>query len=288
MIVDTLSSPSKPSGMALGTRAFDIVAVTVIGCAYTVTIFVARDDTDLGAAIVGGIANTVPLILFGGVVRRFIIEKIVGRSAIRQILSHAILCMAFSVLSFWVLIILLGMANGASPFAFEVKPFGKGSAWQLLENATTYAVIAALSYLQAWRPIPNARLAVREAEVGLPAGFSDRELPRKWRVSRHFIRSGEDILPIDVSRVVSITGADDYSDVATLDRNHLVRMTLAQFEKTLDAALFVRVHRSSIVNVDLIERAEPAGGGRMLLHMANGQIIQASRAGWRLLRARVI
>ena len=37
----------------------DMLAVAVIGCAYTVTIFVARDDTNLGAAIVGGIANTV-------------------------------------------------------------------------------------------------------------------------------------------------------------------------------------------------------------------------------------
>lgn len=265
------------TGLALGSRAFDMLAVAVIGCAYTVTIFVARDDTNLGAAIVGGIANTVPVILFGGLVRRLVIEKLVGRGAVRQTLAHAVLCTAFSVLSFWVLIILLGMANDASPFAFEVKPFGKGSAWQLLENATTYAVIAALSYLQAWRPVPNAKWATGELEVTLPAPPSDREVPRKRQASRHFIRSGEDILPVDVSRVVCITGADDYSDVATLDRNNLVRMTLAEFEKTLDTALFVRVHRSSIVNVDLIERAEPAGGGRMLLHMANGQTIQSSR-----------
>ncbi|MGH1556965.1 hypothetical protein ACRAWD_02530 [Caulobacter segnis] len=76
----------------MGTRAFDMCAVAVIGCAYTVTLFVARDDPDLGAAIAGGIANTVPLILFGGLVRRLIIEKIVGRSAIGQILGHARFC----------------------------------------------------------------------------------------------------------------------------------------------------------------------------------------------------
>lgn len=279
--MDALNAP-KPSGMALGTRAFDMLAVAVIACAYTVTIFVAHGSGDLGAAIVGGVANTVPLFLFGGVVRRLIIEKIVGRNAIRQVLGHAVLCAAFSVLSFWVLIILLGMAHGASPFSFTVRSFGKANAWQLLENATTYAVVAALSYLQAWRPVPEAKPAALEADVPRPAS------PRERQVSRHFIRSGEDILPVDVDRVVCITGADDYSDVATVERSHLVRMTLAEFEKTLDPTRFVRVHRSSIVNVDLIERAEPAGGGRMLLHMANGQVIQASRAGGRLLRARVI
>jgi DNA-binding LytR/AlgR family response regulator len=48
------------------------------------------------------------------------------------------------------------------------------------------------------------------------------------------------------------------------------------------------VHRSRIVNVERIERAEPAGGGRLLLHMEGGETIVASRAGSRLLRDRVI
>jgi DNA-binding LytR/AlgR family response regulator len=65
-------------------------------------------------------------------------------------------------------------------------------------------------------------------------------------------------------------------------------MTLAEFEKSLDPAQFIRVHRSRIVNVDRIERAEPAGGGRLLLHMQDGEAIPASRTGSRLLRDRVI
>jgi DNA-binding LytR/AlgR family response regulator len=106
--------------------------------------------------------------------------------------------------------------------------------------------------------------------------------------SRYFIRDGEDIRPIDISQIVSITGADDYAEVATLSGRHLVRMTLNQFEKTLEGGIFIRIHRSRIVNVDPIVRAEPAGGGRMLLHMEDGEIVQASRTGTKLLRDRVI
>jgi DNA-binding LytR/AlgR family response regulator len=65
-------------------------------------------------------------------------------------------------------------------------------------------------------------------------------------------------------------------------------MTLTEFEQTLTSKNFIRVHRSHIVNVDRVAHAEPAGGGRLLLHMEDGELIPASRAGSRLLRERVI
>ena len=98
----------------------------------------------------------------------------------------------------------------------------------------------------------------------------------------------DEIQPIDVDTIVSISGADDYAEVTTLGGKHLVRMTLAEFEKSLDPSRFIRVHRSRIVNVERIARAEPAGGGRLLLHMQDGEAIAASRTGSRLLRDRVI
>lgn len=281
----SLPSDFKPTTLAPGSRGFDLLAIAVICAAYTTTLFVAR-EANLATALIGGVANTVPIVLFGGAARRLIIERIIGRTPLTQLLGHAVLCVAFSLLSFWVLLILLGMANAASPVAFEVQPFAKGNAWQLLENATTYALIAALSYLQTWR----LRASAGPVTATLPATPASAAPRLQWphESPHHFIRSGEDILPVDMDRVVSITGADDYAEVVTLDRNHLVRMTLAEFERTLDPAKFVRIHRSAIVNVKRVQRAEPAGGGRMLLHMENGQIIQASRTGSRLLRARII
>ncbi|HET7316321.1 MAG TPA: LytTR family DNA-binding domain-containing protein, partial [Sphingomicrobium sp.] len=102
------------------------------------------------------------------------------------------------------------------------------------------------------------------------------------------IRTGDEMQPIDVGSIISIRGADDYAEVSTLGGTHLVRMTLTEFEQSLDPQRFIRVHRSRIVNVERVVRAEPAGGGRLLLHMQNGEAIPASRAGSRLLRDRVL
>jgi DNA-binding LytR/AlgR family response regulator len=186
------------------------------------------------------------------------------------------MCAAYTLLSYWLLIVLLGAVNAFSVIQFNVEPFPvRASVWQMLENATVYAVIAALAYR-----------GIRHAEVRLVLAGGEEET--RPGLSRYFIRSGDEIQPIDVHSIVTISGADDYAEVATLDGKHLVRMTLAEFEKSLDPVRFIRIHRSRIVNVERIARAEPAGGGRLLLHMQDGEMISASRSGSRLLRDRVL
>jgi len=269
----------------LSPRAADALAVAIVFAAYSLTLGVANDLT-LVHALIGGAANTVPVVLFGAVARRVIAERVVGRSPLVQAAWHLGLAAAFAGLAYWLLVVLLGLANGVSATEFDVRPFpNRAMAWQLLLNVATYGVVACLAYLQA-RPAAVTVILSGGGAAGGDGGEGGE--PKRGGLSRYFIRSGDEIQPIDVDTIVSITGADDYAEVATPSGRHLVRMTLAEFEKALDPARFIRVHRSRIVNVERIARAEPAGGGRLLLHMEDGEAIAASRAGSRVLRDRVI
>jgi two-component system, LytTR family, response regulator len=274
----TGTSTSAPAGPhRLGA---DLAAVALVFAAYTATVWVARNLT-FGEALACGAANTVPVVIFGAAARRIIVKRLAGRGLLTQLVGHAALCAAFAALSFWLLLVLLGLASGASLVNFSVRAFSiQGSAWQLLEEVTTYAVLAAWTYAQLGASVPKAQLSAGDAEAP--------QLPRETEPSRYFVRNGEDIRPVDLDRVVCIGGADDYSEVTTLDGVHLVRMTLSDFERTLDPTKFARVHRSWIVNLDRIERAEPAGGGRLLLHMKTGHTVPASRSGARSVRDLVI
>ena len=272
--------PGMPR-LKLARHGADFLAIGLVFLAYTATLWTAHGQS-LGSALVGGVANTVPVVIFGVIARHLIVTRLMGRSAPIQLVGHAIVGVGFAVLSYWLLLVLLGLVNGQSPTEFSVRAFPiEGTAWQMLEEATTYAVLAALTYAQFGR---GPASAVRATPIGPQA-----ELPaRAAEPARYFTRIGEDLRPIDLDRLVCIGGADDYAEVTTLDGNHLVRMTLSEFEQALDPTRFARVHRSWIVNLDRVERAEPAGGGRMLLHMQTGQAVPASRAGARSLRNRVI
>jgi len=266
----------------------DLLAIGLVFLAYTITVWAAL-RLSFGAALVGGAANTVPVVIFGAFARHLIVTRLVGRGLLVQTLGHVGLCAAFAPLSFWLLIVLLGLANGASLTEFSVRAFPTGgSAWQLLEEVTTYAVLAALTYAQLGKAAPSPSTEGPSASDGPTVANPEVERARVPDPSRYFIRDGDDLRPIDLERVVCIGGADDYAELTTLDGSHLVRMTLSEFEQTLDPARFVRVHRSWIVNLDCVERVEPAGGGRMLLHMRTGQAVPASRSGARSLRDRVL
>ncbi|WP_341631200.1 response regulator transcription factor [Sphingomonas agri] len=252
-----------------------LAGTAVVFAGYALALSIGHGSS-LADALPGSVANTIPAVVFGAVAYEIVRKWLVYRSRAIQVGGHILMCAAYALLSYWLLIVLLGAVNAFSAIQFNVEPFPvRASVWQLLENATIYGIIAALAYVGTGHP--EVRLVVAEGEEDTRPGLS-----------RYFIRTGDEMQPIDVGSIISIRGADDYAEVSTLGGTHLVRMTLTEFEQSLDPQRFIRVHRSRIVNVERVVRAEPAGGGRLLLHMQNGEAIPASRAGSRLLRDRVL
>jgi two-component system, LytTR family, response regulator len=262
--------------ICLSRNRAELVATLLVFTAYTIVIWVAFQSKLLWAAMTG-VANTIPVVIFALISRHLIIKHLIGRHLRVQVVGHAALCVGFSLASYWLLIVMLGVANSPSPLNFVVTNMVvRGMAWQTLQNVTTYALIAALTYLQ------EARRAVPSDPLPVPKPLAQKE------PARLLVRRGEELRPIDLDRIVSIAGADDYAELSTMDGKHLVAMTLVEFEATLDPAKFVRVHRSRIVNLDFVDRAEPAGAGRLLVHMRNGEKVSTSRAGAQILKSRVI
>jgi hypothetical protein len=259
-----------------GLYGSDLLAIAIVFVAYTLTVWSASQQS-LGNAVIAGAINAVPLVICGLAARHVIVAWVMGRRTLVQAIAHVVLCILFSLISYWLLIVMLAAATSPSPWNFVVKNFVvRGMSWQLLENVTTYGLLAALTYAR--RP--------RAALDPAPAGPAITPSPKE--PSRYLVRIGDELRPIDLNRIISISGADDYAELTTLDEKRLVAMTLAEFEATLDPTRFVRVHRSRIVNLDHVERAEPAGGGRLLLHMRNGETISTSRTGARSLKSYVI
>jgi hypothetical protein len=266
-------------GERLGPRALDAVAIALVFLAYLI-VFLFMGEPSVARAARASFINLVPLLIVAAATRAVVARHLVSASLAAQVIGHVVLAALFTLTWHWLLMVAIGIGRSDSPLEFAVRRFFHNPAmtWQLLQGLFAYAFVASLAYLRARTLMPS--FVVAPGEEG--AAAKDQNL------SRYFIRQGEEIHPVDVSQIVSITGADDYAEVSTMTGRHLVRMTLAEFEKTLERENFLRVHRSRIVNVARIARAEPAGGGRMLLHMENGEMIQASRSGSKLLRDRVI
>jgi two-component system LytT family response regulator len=125
----------------------------------------------------------------------------------------------------------------------------------------------------AFGPLPRAR---GEEE---PARPSRRIAPRPARrepggedgggeiLRRLLIRDRGRIVLLRLEEVDWIEGAGNYVRFHAAGEIHSLRRTLGALEARLDPALFVRVHRSTIVNLDRLAemRARPSGGYELVL-----------------------
>jgi two-component system, LytTR family, response regulator len=103
-------------------------------------------------------------------------------------------------------------------------------------------------------------------------------------LQRIAFRDGGAIEVVPVHRIDFIEAQDDVVHVASRGRKLVKQKTLAEVEKLLDPARFVRVHRSYIVNLESLERIEPYAKDSRVAVLRDGTRIPVSRSGYERLR----
>ncbi len=74
-----------------------------------------------------------------------------------------------------------------------------------------------------------------------------------------------------------VDAAGDYMCVHALGETHIIRITLGELMEKLDDKLFVRIHRSTIVNVQRVVSITPLPKGGSLLELSAGETLKVSR-----------
>lgn len=256
-----------------GTAGFYVLCVLVLTVSYGVILPLTGAMTP-GKWLATVISNIFPILLCAAVARFLLLRFVFTWPPVFQTLAHVLAGLIFSAIWFFLLMVMLGMINGNGFLTFSVRPFqGPAALWQMMQGATFYAVVALLAYVEKLRQ-----------GMATPADAEEiaADVPR-----RVFVRDGDETRPLDPARIVQVVGAGDYAEIVTLSGKHLIRKTMNELEAMLGPA-FLRVHRSHIVNIDRVERLEPAGSGRMTLHLANGEAVMASRSGAKAVRERTV
>jgi two-component system LytT family response regulator len=94
--------------------------------------------------------------------------------------------------------------------------------------------------------------------------------------SRFVVRDTRGHYFVRAQDIETVTADGNYVRLAAGGKTHLIRETMKSFEEKVDPTKFVRIHRSTIVNVDRIARIEPQGHGVYRILMANGSRFESS------------
>ncbi len=76
------------------------------------------------------------------------------------------------------------------------------------------------------------------------------------------VKSGDRILLIDTEDIVFFEAKDEYTFLHTVNQEYIIDLTLADLEEKLDKGSFIRIHRSSIINVKFIRELVKWFGGK--------------------------
>lgn len=95
--------------------------------------------------------------------------------------------------------------------------------------------------------------------------------------SRILVSSGQKLVAIPTETIIWVNADGDYSNMITHQQTYLSNYGIGQLEEKLDPELFMRVHRSSIINISKVQEIfkYPAAYD---IRMINGDVVRVSRS----------
>jgi two-component system LytT family response regulator len=103
-------------------------------------------------------------------------------------------------------------------------------------------------------------------------------------LERIVVKDGTKVTFVPTAKLDYVEALDDYVSLATEGKKLLKQQTISSLEAALDPAVFVRIHRSFVVNFERVSRIEPYGKESKVAVLGNGVKLPVSRAGYERLR----
>lgn len=102
--------------------------------------------------------------------------------------------------------------------------------------------------------------------------------------NRIVVKDNGKIKIIPVTQVHYLEAADDYVKIITAEGHFLKKKTMQYFEDSLPPEEFIRIHRSYIINAQLITRIDLHEKDSHLALLSTGQRLPVSKAGYAKLK----
>jgi len=100
---------------------------------------------------------------------------------------------------------------------------------------------------------------------------------RRRRAARLVVRTGGKTVFIRADEIEWVEAAGNYVHLHANGQSYVLRESMKNMESKLDPDMFVRIHRSAIVNVDHIRELEPYFHGEYVVILHDGTRLMASR-----------
>lgn len=168
------------------------------------------------------------------------------------------------------------MLHGLKPDSLPMVVFATAFG----EHALPAFDVDAVDYIL--KPIDQARFDQAMARVnerwhGRHARRDDPDPPTQSFMQRISVRIDEHIRVLDTADIDWIGANGNYVDIHAGNATYLHRETLGNLQASLDPSRFLRIHRSTLVNIDRIHEVHPLFHGNAEIVLHDGTHLDLSR-----------
>ncbi|MDQ3040242.1 MAG: LytTR family transcriptional regulator [Pseudomonadota bacterium] len=200
----------------------------------------------------------------------------------RQLLWHLLASIAFSLAHVGTMVALRMLIYRAQGMEYDFSPWHTELLYEYLKDVRTYAgmVVTIELYRFVLRGLQGEASLLDAPDEGPPLEPVDR--PERFlvrKLGREFLVAASDIEWLQAS--------GNYVNLRVRGHDYPLRSTIAGVEAKLDPRLFVRIHRSYIVNLNQLASIEPLDTGDARVHLKDGGVLPCSRRQRDALRGRV-
>ena len=111
--------------------------------------------------------------------------------------------------------------------------------------------------------------------------------PPGEHLQRVIVKDGPKVEVVPVARIDWIEAQDDYVAIHVAERSLLKNETLTEIADALDPSLFIRIHRSFVLNIERLARLDLGTKDSRIAVLKDGKTLPVSRAGYARLKERM-
>lgn len=117
----------------------------------------------------------------------------------------------------------------------------------------------------------------------------DMKTENKTSYDSHiFVQKSEKLINMAVEEIMFLEASGDYTILTTKNDQFVSSSGIGKLEEILNPEIFIRVHRSTIININFLKEIEKHFNGGMIVKMQSGKSFPVSRTYAKLIRKKVV
>ena len=160
---------------------------------------------------------------------------------------------------------------------YLVKPFDDERFEEAFRRARRRLALEGMDRLRAQLLSVLQGAPPSRAPNGVIPAEAETHAPRRY-LERIAVEVRGKVRPVPVAEIDFITAAGPYAELHVGERRYVIREAMQTLEERLDPERFMRVHRSVIVRLDLVEALHRAPGGDYEVQLKGAGRLKVSRS----------